>query len=162
MKLGNKAGGVCPICGSDTMGAEIDSNCKFLFSCAKDIVLKQYTEDSLKYNYGIESHIIMESFKKEVQEKIEQHKGNWNTAFKIKFKREFSKSVLDFYNEKGFVSKKQLDIVKRFCDTYKSMFGGVQDSIIKEKKHFIKNFEKKHFEEIVEVARNLWKDLKQK
>lgn len=162
MKLGSLANGVCRICGSDTItGNDIGCSCQKMYNKATFIILKNHPEDSIKYNYSIEMNFIMTAYQKLYDSSFQKHNGDINKMFKTDFNRSFFPSVISFYKEKGFVSKKQLDIVKKRMfqknfDDEENNFNLISDL----KKKFINNFKTEHDSEIIEVARNLWKSKK--
>lgn len=161
MNLGSLAGGTCRICGSDTMGADIGCSCKKLYDRATFIVLRKHDKISLEYNYSIGMRYYMDMFCREYEEKLAKHNGNIAKMYKNEFNRQFFPSVYNQYKEKGYVSKKQLEIV------IKKMFplgcgGGskVYMDIEKRKKEYISAFVSEYDFEIVEVTKNLWKSKK--
>lgn len=159
MRLGIYAGNICRVCGSDTYGAEIGCSCKKFFNKAKFIALKQYSEDSLEYNFSIEMRAYMGRFVERYNEKLQKHNGNIDKTFRSDFKKSFFPSVVAFFNEKGYVSKKQLDIVKREFE-YDSDIEKMYEEIKEKQDDFLEGFVNAHFSEIVEIARNLWKTQK--
>ena len=156
MRLGSLAVGTCKICGSDTMGADIGCSCKKLYDKATFIVLKNYDKISMEYNYSIEMRHYMNMFCRDYEDKLSKYNGNISKMYRSDFNRQFFPSVYNQYKEKGFVSRKQLNIV------LKKMYPcGVGSSEYMEidgrKKDLLCNFVKEHDSEIVEVTRNLWK-----
>lgn len=161
MKLGILAGGVCRICGSDTMGSDIGCGCRGMYERAKFICLRLHDKDSLEYNYGIKMRHIMNMFVGYYDESFKKHDGKIEKMFKTDFNRSFYPSVYAQYKEKGYVSKKQLDIVSS-----KLQFGCQDDitdtkDIQNEKDAYMNNFTMANDNEIVEIARNLWKQKKE-
>lgn len=158
MKLGAMAGGVCRICGSDTLGADIGCSCLKLYNRAKTIALKNHNSESLEYNYGIEMRYIMDKFVKAYDERLEKHNGNLDKMFRNDFKKSFYPSVVEFYKTKGFVSKKQLEIVRRELDLRSDTYVVID----KKRENFLNSFARDNDSEIVEITRNLWKQKKEK
>jgi hypothetical protein len=94
---------------------------------------------------------------------LEKHNGDLDKTFKSDFKKSFYPSVVEFYNSKGFVSKKQLEIVKN--ELYGFNGGCMSEDypkIEKQKENFLNNFALNNDPEIIEIARNLWKQKKTK
>lgn len=159
MKLGALAGGTCRVCGSDTMGADIGCSCMKLYRQSVFIVLQKHDKDALEYNYGIRMKFIMNTFCTWYEDKISKHDGNIEKTFRTDFNRQFFPSVYEQYKQKGYVSKKQLDIVEKkvfpIGIPYEEL--KILDDI---KVQFIKDFTKAHDGECLEVTRNLWKSKK--
>lgn len=163
MKLGSFAGGVCRICGSDTMGADIGCSCMVLFNRAKKIALKNHANDSLEYNWGISMRFYMDKFTAKFDENLKKHGGDLNKAFRNEFKKSFYPSVVEFYKSRGYVSKKQLDIVIRDLYAYDGASASNDYKTIEElKANFLNDFVKNNDSEIVEITRNLWKQKRAK
>ena len=162
MKLGMLAGGICRICGSDTLGANIGCGCMRMYERAVWIALRNHDEESLTYNYSLDMRYTMDKFVKSYEERLAKHNGDINKTFRSEFKRQFVPSVVEFYKKNGFVSKKQLTLVKR--DLYYPYEGDEtsEEDIKKLQKSFIADFKAKYDSEIVEIARNLWKQKKEK
>lgn len=161
MKLGRFAGGVCRICGSDTMGADIGCSCIFMYNRAKKIALKNHSKESLEYNYGIEMKFLMDKFVSKYEARLQKHNNDLDKTFKSDFKKKFYSSVVEFYKSKGFVSRKQLDIVLH--ELYEFDGGCASDDykiIEKRKAEFLDCFSSENDPEIIEIAKNLWKQKK--
>jgi hypothetical protein len=158
MKLGALAGGTCRVCGSDTYGADIGCGCIHMYHQAGFIVLRQHDKDSLEYNYGIQMKFIMNDFCSWYEEKMNRCDGNIDKMFRTDFNRQFFPSVYDQYKQKGYVSKKQLDVVKQ--KIYPNGMYDVWEKIENQKRQFMQDFIKEHDGECIEVARNLWKSKK--
>jgi len=161
MKLGKYAGGICRICGSDTLGADIGCSCINMYSRAKKIALKNHNKESLEYNYSIEMRYLMNKFVSDYEIKLMKHNNDLNKTFRSEFKKSFYPSVVNFYKEKGFVSKKQLEIVKK--ELYGFNGGCMSEDypkINELKENFLNKFASENDSEIVEIARNLWKQKK--
>lgn len=157
MKLGALAGGICRICGSDTMGSDIGCTCMGKYKQAAFIVLRNDDKASLEYNYSLEMRVIMGLFCAEHEESLARHNGDVNKAYKTAFNRSFYPSVYSFYKEKGYVSKKQLGIVHKRLAYSPDKEEAIYNETEKAKEAFLKDFERQHDGQIVEVARNLWK-----
>lgn len=163
MKLGRFAGGVCRICGSDTMGADIGCSCMIMYNRAKKIALHNHEKESLEYNYSIEMRFLMDKFVAEYETKLEKHDRDLDKTFRNDFKKQFYPSVVSFYKSKGYVSKKQLDVVIRELYGFNGGCMSEDYKIIEDKKKvFLDNFTHDNDSEIVEITRNLWKQKKQK
>lgn len=158
MKLGILANNVCRICGSETMGADIGCSCKKLYNKATFIALNN-NEKSLDYNYGIEMRATMNRFVDWYDERLKKHDNNILKMFKSEFKRKFYPSIYAFYKERGFVSRKQLDIIKRIFNEDES--SKLYEETEKNKQLFLNMFQKEHDAEIVEITKSLWKSKKQ-
>lgn len=159
MNLGILARNVCKICGSETMGADIGCSCRKLYGKATFIALRNYNNLSLAYNYGIEMHVIMDNFVKFFDEKAKKHNNEIEKMFRSDFRKNFFTSVYEFYKSKNFVSKKQLDIVKKSFE-YESekLYADIEEK----QKSFLLDFQKNHDKEIVEITKNLWKQKNKK
>ena len=161
MNLGSLAGGVCRVCGSDTLGADIGCSCIIMYERATYIALRNHEEESLAYNWYLESEIIMDKFCSMYEDSLEQHKGKIENMYRSEFNRSFFPSVYAQWKEKRRVSKKQRDIVwnKYFIyDFY--LRKEVEDKVKAAKKSFISAFKGTYDSEIIEIARNLWKQKK--
>lgn len=158
MKLGSLAGGVCRICGSDTMGADIGCGCLKMYNEAKFIALKNHGGASVTYNYDIKMQAVMNYASRCYEEALARHNNDINKVFKTDFNRKFFPWVFQFYKEHGYVSGKQLKIVeKKYCvDVDGSFFEKIEEM----KKKYLDNFASENDSEIVEIARNLWKQKK--
>lgn len=155
MKLGILAGNVCRVCGSDTMGASIGCGCMKMMAKATFIVLSQNNEASLEYNYSIKMRKYLEYFILDYEARLERHNGNIDKMFKTSFNRAFYPSLYAFVKEKGYCSKKQLDIVvKRFNNDY-DLIEKIEKEIEEEKEIFLKNFAEENYKIRLEIARNL-------
>ncbi len=158
MKLGNLAGGVCRICGSDTYGNDIGCGCKAMYEEAKFICLKNHKDESIKYYWGIKLDYVMTHFVQWYDDLFERHDGQIEKMFRTKFNRSFYPSVYEQYEKSGFTSKKQLEIIQ-----YKIFPPETQEEIamLTEvdtlKDGYMKMFVSTYDNEIVEIARNLWK-----
>lgn len=163
MKLGSLAGGVCRICGSYTMGADIGCSCMIMYNRAKKIALHNHEKESLEYNYSIEMRYIMNKFVTSYETRLAKHNGDLDKTFRSDFKKSFYPSVVAFFKERGFVSKKQLEIIKN--ELYGFNGGCMSEDypqIEKQKEIFLNKFALDNDSEIVEITRNLWKQKKQK
>lgn len=156
MKLGFFANNVCKICGSETMGSDIGCSCKKLYNKAVFIALKNDDKSSLNYNYSIEMQIIMNSFINWYDEKLKSHNNNITKMFRSEFKKSFYPSTYAFYKEKGYVSKKQLDIIKRCFN--EDELQKLYEETEKRKQKFLNNFQKENDFQIIEITKNLWKN----
>lgn len=162
MKLGILAGNVCRVCGSDTMGTPIGCSCKKMMKQASFIILAQNKEAAIEYNYSIKMRKYLEYFMADYEEKVERHEGKIEKMYRTEFNRKFYPSLYAFVKEKGYCSKKQLDIViKRFCSNF-DLVAKIEKEIEEEKEKFLQHFEDEHFELRLEVARNLWKQKNKK
>ena len=160
MKLGSLAGNVCRICGSETMGSDIGCSCKKLYDKAVFIALKNHDDDSLAYNFSIEMKYYMEKFISQYDGLYQRHNGNINKMYRTEFNRTFYPSVYKFFKENGYVSKKQLDIVKRLLGKDFDFAEKDYEEIQKQKKNYLADFSSRNDSEIVEITRNLWKQKK--
>ena len=158
MKLGKYAGGVCRICGSDTLGADIGCSCINMYNRAKKIALRNHEKESLYYNYTIKMKEIMDFSLKTYEESLAKHNNDINKVFHTDFNRSFFPSCFQFYRDKGYVSSKQLSIVERkYCfESDSSFYKRIEDL----KENYLSAFAGEHDEEIIEIARNLWKQKK--
>ena len=161
MKLGNLAGGVCRICDSDTLGADIGCSCRIMYERATYIALRNHEEENLMYNWCIESEIIMDKFCSMYEYSLEQHEGKIEKMYRSEFNRNFFPSVYAQWKEKGMVSKKQRNIVwnKYFIHDF-DLRKEIEDKVRDAKKSFISAFQSTYDSEIVEITRNLWKQKK--
>ena len=100
MKLGSLAGGVCRICGPDTMGADIGCGCVIMYNRAKKIALHNHDKESLEYNYSIEMRFLMDKFVAEYETRLEKHNGDLDKTFKNDFKKQFILQLSVFINLK--------------------------------------------------------------
>lgn len=162
MKLGALAGGICRVCGSDTYGADIGCGCQIMYKRAIWIALKNHEDLSLEYNYGMEMKAIMDKYKEIYDASFEKHNGDINKMFRSEFNRKFFPSVIEFYNKKGYVSKKQLEIVKNKLFGYNPYERDeFYDDLKIKKESFINSFKAEYDGEIIVIARNLWKVKKE-
>lgn len=95
-------GRTCSVCGAligDNNPDGIGGECRFAYYGARKVLHNKDKERAYKY-YGTKARVFMPVF-------IEQHK---DVKFRSEFKKSFYPSVVKQWEEKGYLSKKQLDI----------------------------------------------------
>lgn len=108
MTLSYAEGRTCSVCGSlitDGNRDGIGIECRYTYKKAKAIVYFDNKDRAYKF-YGVKSGLIMPLF-------IEEHK---DVKFRSSFKKSFYPSVVEQWESKGYVSKKQLEI----CESWLS------------------------------------------
>lgn len=102
----------------------------------------------------------MEKFISQYDRLYQRHNGNINKMYRTEFNRTFYPSVYKFFKENGYVSKKQLNIVKRLLGKDFDFVEKDYEEIQKQKKSYLTDFSNRNDNEIVEITRNLWKHSK--
>lgn len=141
-------GKTCKVCGSrisDNNTTGIGCECRYSYNKARKTVFFDERERGLKY-YAIEADSWMPLFIKTFKD----------TKFRSKFKKSFYPSIVEQYTEKGFVSKKQLEICKSMLrDKISSReHENIFTTIDEQRKALIDNheFNKEEKEKIVNLA----------
>ncbi len=147
----------CAVCGAiigdmnpDGVGAE----CRHVYYGARKVIHNQVKERAYKY-YGTKARIFMPVF-------IEKHK---DVKFRSKFKKSFYPSVVKQWEEKGFLSKKQLEICLSWLgykidyNTEKELLGEVHN----EEKKILKTWQPTDDErdQIVKLAETYRRNLRE-
>lgn len=134
MKLGSLAGGICKICGSDTMGSNIGCGCrKFYNEATYEILYK--SEDKNKM-YLVRNDFIMRKFEAYYSE--------------TEKKNRFYDSILSFWKKSGFVTKKQVESLMNFFGYERDFIERQADEV---QRNFIRKFQEDNDEEIVKLAK---------
>lgn len=150
----------CVICGTRTLGARIGSGCQGLYKKATWAVLSRHNNESFEYNYKIRMKTIMEIFCEHYEYILEQS-GSVKKAWNKTFYRQFFPSVYDFYKGKGYVSKKQLNLVENYLQDLDFLTRAVKETA-KKKEEFLKEFRKNFDEEIVSLTKTFYLETQNK
>lgn len=145
---------ICVICGTRTLGARIGSGCQGFYKKATWAVLSRHSEESFEYNYKIRMKTIMDVFCEHYDHLLSQS-GNVKKAWNKSFHRQFFPSVYDFYKGKGYVSKKQLNLVENYLQDLDFLTDAIKETN-KNKKEYFKNFQKKFDEEIINLTKTFY------
>jgi len=138
----------CIICGAVLVNSTdgIGCGCREMLKKCTYIHMKNNKDRTSYYEFwNVESVLYMEAFKKFAN----------HVTFKSSFKKSFVPSVIAFYDKKGYVSKKQLEIVKQILDDDWSV-EAVEESIPKARKYVATQYQKLHYDEIVKMTHKMW------
>ena len=142
------------ICGSRANGI-VGSSCRKFYNKATWVVLSNHSEESLTYNYTIKMRAHMDAFVKYYSTLVENDVDIKKTLGS--FFTTFAPSVVSFYEEKGYVSKKQLQTVMQLEYKYDELSGIPVNRVIEEAKSlYLKEFQQKYMSEIIPKARVLY------
>lgn len=143
------------ICGSRANGI-VGSSCRKFFNKATWNILSKHSDESLTYNYTIKMKAHMDAFT-EYYSALVENEDNDIKKILGKFFYTFAPSVVDFYKEKGYVSKKQLQTVMQLEYKYSELSRVPVYRVIEEAKAlYLKEFQQKYISEIIPEARLLY------
>lgn len=144
----------CMICGSRANGI-VGSSCRKFYNKATWAVLSNHSEESLTYNYTIKMKAHMGAFVEYYSALVENGADIRKTLGP--FFTTFAPSVVTFYKEKGYVSKKQLQTVMQLEYKYGELSRVPVNKVIEEAKSlYLKEFQQKYVSEIIPKARVLY------
>ena len=139
----------CSICGAKLINSPdgLGSSCRALVQKYTYVHMKENSDRAYYYKYwNIEADIYMKYFKECTK----------NVNFKSNFRKNFVPSVISFYDTKGYISKKQLGIIKDMM-TYDYRMELAERDVKEIKKSIFEEYQNLHYSEIVGMVRELYK-----
>ena len=152
---GNEAG-YCIICGAPLINSTdgIGCGCREMLHKCTYLHMKNNDDKTSYYHYwNVEASVYMKLF-------IEWAE---NKKFRSSFRKSFVPSVISFYQEKNYLSKKQLEIVKNFVyNETKNEQYVIKKQIEEKKKIIMIDYREKNLKEIIELTHKMWASQKAK
>ena len=144
--------GNCLICGAPLINSPdgVGYGCREMVKKCTYLHMKSNEDKTAIYAYwNVDCDIYMKYFIPYYEDK--------KTSYRSAFKKSFVPSVIKFYKEKGFLSKKQFDIFKKIADEEldSDMFF-VEGDIKNKKDEIALKYRKENWDSIVELTHKMW------